>query len=161
MEAMVIMVTFGVAFAIIMVVIHFFSSCSTNIVYNEGLFDEPSAVGKVQLSDDDDDDDDDSYSKNCISWNSDGSDMSSSHWGAESSPGIERVLAASRQWRELGYCVTFDPRFEAMNQSRSLPLDVKLADLLLRWRLGTSSMSALLNYIIMIQVVHSCWASWH
>ena len=67
MEAMAIMVIFSVAFAITMVVIHFFNSCSTNIVYNEGLFDEASAVGKVQLSDDDDHDDDDSDSKCCIS----------------------------------------------------------------------------------------------
>ena len=67
-------------------------------------------------------------SKSCISWNSDDSDMLSSHWGTESSPGIERVWAASRQWRQLralpsidrqAYCVIFDPRFEAMNQSRS------------------------------------------
>ena len=36
MEVMAIMmVTFSVAFAIIMVVIHLFNSCSTNIVYNE------------------------------------------------------------------------------------------------------------------------------
>ena len=91
MEVMAILVTFSVAFAIIMVVIHFFNSCSTNIVYNEGLFDKPSAVGKVQLSDDDDSD-----SKSCISWNSDDSDMSSSHWGTESNPGIERVWSERR-----------------------------------------------------------------
>ena len=98
MEAMAIMVTFSVAFAIIMVVIHIFNSCSTNIVNNEGLFDEPSAVGQVQLSDDDDDDDDDD-SESCICWNSDDSGVSSSHWGTESNPGIERVWAASRPWR--------------------------------------------------------------
>ena len=84
-QAVAIIVTFSVAFAIIMVVIHFFNSCSTNIVDNEGVFDEPSAVGKVQLSDDND-------SESCFSfWYSDDSDMSSSHWGAESDPGIERV----------------------------------------------------------------------
>ena len=98
MEAMAIMmVTFSVAFAIIMVVIHFFNSCSINIVYNECLFDEPSAVGKVQLSDDDDSD-------SCISWNSDDSDTSSSHWGTESNPGIERLrssYAMVYQLREL------------------------------------------------------------
>ena len=91
------MVTFSVAFAIIMVVIHFFNSCSINIVYNECLFDEPSAVGKVQLSDDDDSD-------SCISWNSDDSDTSSSHWGTESNPGIERLrssYAMVYQLREL------------------------------------------------------------
>ena len=65
----------------------------------QGLFDEPSAVGKVQLSDDDDSD-----SESCISWNSDDSDMSSSHWGTESNPGIERVrpsYAMVYQLREL------------------------------------------------------------
>ena len=96
MEAMAIMmVTFSVAFATIMVVIHFFSSCSINIVYNECLFDEPSAVGKVS-----DDDDSDSH----ISWNSDASDVSSSHWGTESNPGIERLrssYAMVYQLREL------------------------------------------------------------
>ena len=74
LEAMAIMVTFSVAFAIITVAIRFFNSCSTNTVDNEGLFDEPSAVGKVQLSNDDD-------SESCISWNSDDSETSSSHWG--------------------------------------------------------------------------------
>ena len=88
MEAMAIMmVTLSVAFAIIMVVIHFFNSCSINIVYNECLFDEPSAVGKVQLSDDDDSD-------SCVSWNSDDSDTSSSHWGTESNPGIEALRSS-------------------------------------------------------------------
>ena len=86
MEAMAIMmVTFSVAFATIMVVIHFFSSCSINIVYNECLFD---------------DDDSDSH----ISWNSDASDVSSSHWGTESNPGIERLrssYAMVYQLREL------------------------------------------------------------
>ena len=48
MEAMAIMmVTFSVAFAITMVVVHLLNSCSTNIVYNEGLFDDPSAVGHL------------------------------------------------------------------------------------------------------------------
>ena len=124
MEAMAIMmVTFSVAFAIIMVVIHFFNSCSTNIVYNECLFDEPSAVGKVQLSDDDDDSD----SKSCISWNSDDSDMSSSHWGTESKPGIERVRPRRlfSQLRELekidreAFRVFFEVSEAVTNQSRS------------------------------------------
>ena len=69
---MAILVTFSVAFAIIMVVIHFFNSCSINIVYNASLFEEPSAVGKVQLSDD-------AGSDSCISWNPDDSDTPSSH----------------------------------------------------------------------------------
>ena len=124
MEVMAIMmVTFSVAFAIIMVVIHLFNSCSTNIVYNEGLFDEPSAVGKVQLSDDDDDSD----SKSCISWNSDDSDMLSSYWGTESKPGIERVRPRRlfSQLRELekidreAFRVFFEVSEAVTNQSRS------------------------------------------
>ena len=111
-----------------MVVIH-----STNIVDSEDLFDEPSAVVKVQLSNDDD-------SESCISWNSGDSDMSSSHWGTESDPGIERV------WRQLCDLQSIDGQayrifFEALNVCQTLHLDVKLADLFLRRRLGTSSMS--------------------
>ena len=104
---MAIIVIFSVAFAILMVAIHFFNSGSTNIVNHEGLFDEPSAVGKVQLSDDDD------Y-ESCIS---------SSHWGTESNPGIERVRSRRlwNQFRDLQQIgrEAFRVVFEAVNQSRS------------------------------------------